>query len=232
MHNRLELLKKRCRRYYLKRYLKMASLPFTVLSAGVLYYAFTLISTDHTITLPSLIQEEPLTEKKVLTPIKSVLPKPYELKVSQEKLERAVHHLSKTGEVPSKPSVLKSIEKKRVVLSVKETTAPLPKRQNLLKSSTVTDLERWIQKYNKRESYTAAVNIASMYYKKSNYVESLKWAKKANQLDKEQERAWLLYAKSLYAQGQNEKAIKVLNFYLEYKESVGVRSLLVEWSGR
>jgi len=55
------------------------------------------------------------------------------------------------------------------------------------------------------------------------------WAKKANQINREGEEAWLLYAKSYYAQGQKSEAMGVLELYMNYKDSKNATQLYNTW---
>ena len=91
-------------------------------------------------------------------------------------------------------------------------------------------LDSWIEKYNQKKSYAVAIYIAKQYYAENNFKHSGIWAKRANQLDRNKEEAWLFYAKSVYALGNLDKAKRILNIYLQYKESTKAELLLSEWS--
>ncbi len=93
-------------------------------------------------------------------------------------------------------------------------------------SSTLKELETLFQK---RQSYSIAMQIAREYYQKGEYEASLKWAKKANKLDRKKEDAWVMYAKSLYKLGKKSEAKKILMFYLKFENSTGVKELLRQW---
>ena len=66
-------------------------------------------------------------------------------------------------------------------------------------------------------------------YAKNRFSDAAVWAKKANQLNREAEEAWLLSAKAYYAQGRKKEAIGVLELYLNYKESRAATELLRTW---
>ncbi len=83
--------------------------------------------------------------------------------------------------------------------------------------------------FAQRHSYDLAIQIARSYYNSGQYKKALRWAKKANALDREQEDAWILYAKSLKKMGEDAKARQILRVYLDYKESSKARKLLKEW---
>lgn len=83
--------------------------------------------------------------------------------------------------------------------------------------------------YEKNPKYETALNIARNLYNKNNFSEAAVWAKKANQINREGEEAWLLYAKSYYAQGQKSEAIGVLELYMNYKDSKAATQLYNTW---
>ncbi len=86
-----------------------------------------------------------------------------------------------------------------------------------------------LETYQRRPGYDTALSIARDFYAKSNFSEAAVWAKKANQLNREGEEAWLLYAKSYYAQGRKNEAVGVLELYLNYKDSRAATELLRTW---
>lgn len=96
----------------------------------------------------------------------------------------------------------------------------------LAKEPSASQLEKL---FAERHSYDLAIQIAKSYYNDGKYKKALAWAKKANALDREQEEAWILYAKSLKKMGEDEKARQILRVYLDYKESKNARKLLKEW---
>lgn len=83
--------------------------------------------------------------------------------------------------------------------------------------------------YQRAPKFETALNIARDFYTKENYIEAAIWAKKANQMNREAEEAWLLYAKSYYAQGKKAEAIGVLELFLNYKDSKAAAELLRSW---
>lgn len=92
--------------------------------------------------------------------------------------------------------------------------------------NTTADL---IQAFNTAPNYDTALRLANDYYTQSDFDNAALWAKKANQLNREAEEAWLLYAKSYYAQGKKSEAISVLELYLNYKDSRAASKLLRSW---
>jgi hypothetical protein len=83
--------------------------------------------------------------------------------------------------------------------------------------------------FDKNPKYETALAVARDYYGKNNFSEAAFWAKKANQLNREEEEAWLLYAKSYWAQGRKKEAVGVLELYMNYKDSKAASELYRTW---
>ena len=83
--------------------------------------------------------------------------------------------------------------------------------------------------YKNNPKYETALAVARDFYTDQNFAEAAVWAKKANQLNREAEEAWLLYAKSYYAQGRKNEAIGILELYLNYKDSKAATELIRTW---
>lgn len=83
--------------------------------------------------------------------------------------------------------------------------------------------------YDKNPKYETALAAARDFFAKKEFADAALWAKKANQMNREGEEAWLLYAKSYYAQGLRKEAIGVLELYLNYKDSKAASELLRTW---
>lgn len=98
-----------------------------------------------------------------------------------------------------------------------------------VQTSTQTTTADFISAYRTNPKYETALIIARDFYAQENYVDAAIWAKKANQLNREAEEAWLLYAKSYYAQGRKNEAINILELYLNYKDSKPASELVRTW---
>lgn len=175
----------------------------------------------------------------------------YVLAVSSENVEKAVARISQKYTADQKQKQSKTeypataAEKPKTAVSLQ--VAPEPKaggpkvllssRANLTPKENYfqeyedeSGIDGWIKKYEKDNSYSLAIYITKYYYDIGVYDKSLSWAKRANQLDRNQEDAWLFYAKSVYAMGNSAKAKRILEVYLQYRKSPTVSMLLSEWS--
>lgn len=91
-------------------------------------------------------------------------------------------------------------------------------------------ISKMIRFYEKENRYSLAIEIAQKYYDIQDYKNSLLWSKKANLLNKNDYKAWLLYAKSEYNQNNRSKAIKILKLYLRDSSSQEVQGQLLTWT--
>jgi len=120
------------------------------------------------------------------------------------------------------------------------TMPPLPVQSAVAKTVSVNRVlsvqppiknttQDFINLYNTNPKYETALAVARSFYTKENFVNAASWAKKANQINREGEEAWLLYAKSTYAQGHTADAIAILELYLNYKDSKAATELIKTW---
>lgn len=209
MSNRLEELSAKCKKYYFKNLLKkflllvlLLSLPF---SAYYIYF----------FTNPELTQTA-----LILTPNPILEAKEYKPAVVQKSPLVLQPRIIKT------PTINVPAQKKTIVKQEVETT----KENYFADSKEEQPIEDWIEKYNQKKSYYPAIYIGKHYFKEKNYKQAGIWAKRANQLDRDKEEAWLYYAKSVYALDNIEKARRILTIYLQYKESPKAEILLSEWT--
>ncbi|WP_456403086.1 hypothetical protein [Hydrogenimonas sp.] len=124
-------------------------------------------------------------------------------------------------EVPKKPIPLPAVQSGEIEESGKG---------SLLEVKDVTNLDALLEQYGNAPRYAVALKIAESYYRDGDFENASLWARKANLLDRDDERAWIVYAKSEYALGHEKRAIRILRLFLDYKDSAKARSLLMTWS--
>ena len=93
-------------------------------------------------------------------------------------------------------------------------------------SSSSNYMEIMKQKFHKNKNPREAMLLANAYYKAGNYIQSEKWALKANSLDKDLEESWLLFAKSKEQQGSRQEALKILGTYYKKSKSLKAKILI------
>jgi len=76
-------------------------------------------------------------------------------------------------------------------------------------------LKNLIDNYQLSPDYSTAIKISTIYLEKKKYNQSIKWAKKANEINPEDSKSWLLYAKSLVKLGKRNRAKLLLENYLK-----------------
>jgi tetratricopeptide (TPR) repeat protein len=216
-----DALEKRCKRYHRKKILKLVSGVIAGIGVlGILVYTY---------LSQSLHVSNNVTEKKEVVHVVSKTTKPP--KVAQETQQRTIKNLqqNKDNVQPTKQlhkKVVTHKEKPKKIIQKKPVKKVEPKS---LVSQNEVNIEQLEKVYERRKSYTIAIKIAKKYFDKKDYKNSLKWAKKANNLNKEKSDSWILYAKSKYELGHKSAAKEILHFYLNYKNSKEVKMLLKQW---
>lgn len=65
-------------------------------------------------------------------------------------------------------------------------------------------------------SYEKAVLMSKMYYENKAYKKAIFWALKANELDKNSQESWFLFARAKEALGESEQAQRVMELWKEH----------------
>lgn len=227
MSNRLEELHYQYKRYYLKKALKAFGLIVIIGVLGTGGYLYTQTPEERSAVEPSAVQTVPQNKIQVQAPVAAA--PSYVISVSPAALEESAKRIEQKTVVAGKAPASTPPKHKQVYAKI----APVEEKtfeNYFTKPDEEKSLDAWIEKYNQKKSYTLAIAIAKQYYFDNEYKEAGAWSKRANQLDRDKEEAWLYYAKSMHALGDTTKAKKILNIYLQYKESTKAELLLVEWS--
>lgn len=142
--------------------------------------------------------------------------------------------IKETKEILPKVEVQK---KKRVIKDLPytlfiDTKSPTYKKIQASETSMnkLDSIDGMIAYYEKNKKYSLAIEIAQYYYDNNLYSKSLLWAKKANLLDRDDEKAWIIYAQSEYAQNNHKRAIKILKLYLTNAISNEAKEQLIIWT--
>ena len=214
MINDFDGLMQRCKIRALKRALGIA---LRILSSIVLV----------TLGVLGYYQWEAFTQPAVMTP-KSHVNTPLAVEVNTSKHATII---PKITTVPSTPApVATSITSAPPITAVPNTPTPPAQSNRLLEvSSASSNPMTPEQLYQRSPKFDTALAIARDFYTKEDYAQAALWAKKANQMNREAEEAWLLYAKSYYAQGKKNEAIGVLELFLNYKDSKAAADLIKSW---
>jgi len=82
------------------------------------------------------------------------------------------------------------------------------------------------EKFQETHDLTFALMLCKNYYSKKKYRESLKWSIIANDINSQNEKSWMWFAKSKYRLNKRKDAIKALKAFLKSNESKSIRMLL------
>ena len=223
---RFEDLEKRARKVRFKKYVKF-SLILAILIAVFSYFLMS-ITPKETPKLPLDVKKIERPKKtQNFTPIKQT--KKVEKKVIAIKKETNYDtiKLKLNVVVPSKQQVMPQVKetKKTPQRSIEKYEPPKKVKINL-QVKEVKSEGALLKKFQNDGSFESAQGLASFYFKKKRFEKSIFWSKKASKLDAKEALPWLVYAKSKYALGKKEEAIKSLELYLDYFSSDEIRQLL------
>ncbi len=103
-----------------------------------------------------------------------------------------------------------------------------PKAKGFIQIETkeVNSLQYLKERFEKTHNIVFALMLSEEYYKNKNYSESNKWALIANNMESENEKSWILFAKSKFKLGQKEDAVIALQAYLKSNKSKAAQGLL------
>ena len=90
----------------------------------------------------------------------------------------------------------------------------------------MNSIEYLKEKYEKTHSIVYALMLSEEYYLTKNYQESNKWAIISNNLDAENEKSWILFAKTKVKLGRKDDAITALRAYVKNNKSQAAQALL------
>ncbi len=246
MHDSFESLLKRCKSYRRKKMLKKLSiiLSFLILLSALVFWLYefsALLSPTQSVQIVKI--KEPIAkqrEPKIRVPIEliqeEVKKKPIRKDVSYDLDVDEGYLFEHVKREPSKAEkkVLKTPQK-RVIIPTKKKTIQTPKQKHSDKNFSISTkkligVENLYTQYKKNPHYDLALKISQAYYDDKKFSKSSLWAKKANMLDKESDAAWIMYAKSEYARGNQDQAKEILQLYLGNKNSKDAEMLLMTWN--
>jgi tetratricopeptide (TPR) repeat protein len=227
----------RCERAKQRRIMRLSfkivgSILFVV--AGISGYQMWLASQ----TTPAATETATVVPKETI-PLSSIPAVNNQLKQTQNTVATPIAAITpaETKKVPIAapiPSASAITTKSESTISIAPTAVPAPTAAPTVKSDRLFEVNTQkadtpLEAYQNNPKYETALAVARDYYAKQNFTDAATWAKKANQMNREAEEAWLLYAKSYYAQGRKSEAIGVLELYLNYKDSKAASELMRTW---
>ena len=104
------------------------------------------------------------------------------------------------------------------------------KKISIKRHNTTDDIRHIIKRFKKNNNPALSLFIAKKYYELGEYHKAYNYALITNEIDREIDASWLVFAKSLVKLNQKEMAIKTLNKYIENSHSSSAKILLDEIS--
>ncbi len=157
-----------------------------------------------------------LYQPQIITRAKTLSMKQDNLLLPQKDFEKRLTYKKSPYKKPNRKS------KKRVKEREKTTEQPL------FISNKKADIKELEKSYRSYPTYSKAIYLAKIYYDKKEYKKSLAWSLKANEMNKEDERSWIIFAKNLIKLNQKEKAARVLKTYIINHNSEKAKKLLTQ----
>lgn len=216
MINDFDILQKKCKARAFKRILRIVLRilgSIVLLGLGAFgYYQWKISTQQPVITKPSVKVIAPVQKEENTSIPSAVIPKVVKVAITPTPAPKAIlpTPITITAPIASKPS-------------------PAPTNRLLEVSNASSASMSPEQTYQRSPKFETALSIARDFYTKEDYAQAAIWAKKANQMNREAEEAWLLYARSYYAQGKKNEAIGVLELFLNYKDSKAANDLIKAW---
>ena len=189
------------------------------------------------------IPEEQVVPKQVI-PKEQVIPKNEVKKVvlspSVSFIETIVIETNVTNKDITKPTLeeIMPIEVQPVIKKIVKFTAEVPKEEiitrlteenqkiQITKQHTSNDIAIVIRRFKTNNNPALSLFIAKKYYEIDNFEQSYNYALITNQLNKDIEDSWIIFAKSLIKLKKKQKAIEVLKQYIQYSNSNKAEILL------
>jgi len=176
--------------------------------------------------LPDTLNKTSASEKRAYTPPPEDFDTPPVKKKAENELDLPV--LKRNGS-SEEPTFYRNKEE-QIDTTLLPPPPPLeeskPKGVIKIESQEINSISYLKEKFDTTHNIVFALMLAEEYYLSKNYVESNKWALIANNLDAENEKSWIWFAKSKVKLGQKEDAILALKTYLKNTKSQAAQSLL------
>lgn len=257
MHNNFELLESKCKRYHLKKILKIA-LPVTLLFVVSIIGLFSFFTDEKELVIvkkeeiktPTIVkiiddadifeevkEKEKEKEPDIFQQVEEEVIKredvPYDLhlysyNLLNKKRDKVIHRVSSKRKIIAKEQRIHKVTKVKKI-SKKEIEPKVRNNSFSIVLKNLNSTDKMIEVYKKEKTYSIALKIAKLFYKQKKYKEAVIWSKKANNIDSRAEEAWLVYAKGEYALGHEKRAKGILKVYVNNSNSEEAKSLLISW---
>ncbi len=100
------------------------------------------------------------------------------------------------------------------------------KKKVYISSQKVGGLSFIKKKFYATNNISFALMLSEKFLSKKEYKKALKWALISNEIDENNEKSWILFAKAKMKLGKPQDALNALNIYLKNNSSVKVKKIL------
>lgn len=190
MQERIDELEQRYKIFLLKKYLKY--LFFVILISTIAFCSFLAIqkyNKQQNIYFEALKYKKNLEQKLAMAQISAQISRQKD-KLAKEKLYEELKEL-------------KTSEEKTQLSKIEIDSKPL----------NFVDLKK---SFYQNPSYEKALGLAKKYFDIKAYKKTIFWALKANELDRQSQDSWLIFAKAKRALGEEKEAKNALDTYTNY----------------
>lgn len=187
---------------------------------------------EQNVTDETLLLQLPLIGKKSLEQKDSYLPEPTQsqVKVSTQEEELENRVLIRKTSKNEEESFYRNKEDKIDTSLLPPPLLEEQKSKGVIKIETqeVNSIKYLKERFEKSHNIIFALMLAEEYYISKNYQDSNKWSIIANTIDADNEKSWILFAKSKLKLGQKQDAISALEAYLKNNKSKVAQNLLTQ----
>jgi len=231
-------LEKRWLHYKLKSYLPAFLIALLlIISSSVVYTFFPLFSSkknDHIITniaTPLKKNISPKTEIKKRVPTTTSLFTKKELNTTtlSPSMDFMQELKIETNQPTSKPLQTKQVikeEKIGTIAKVTKTARASIGNITIIKQDTKRDIQNILKRFQEEKNPALSLFLARKYYELGDYKAASKYALITNQLDKKIDESWIIFSKALVKMHHKEKAINILQRYIQSSQSTNAVILL------
>ena len=214
--------------YYRKLFLKYF-LTFIVLG-GVVGGGYYLYKNPQYLKLLEIKEDKKVVnDKKVANKVEISKSNSNKVEVNKTKEVEAIEFVVPKEALNKKlpnPTTKKIVKPAQRVVTQSEKPPAISETRIREKRVSILSLER---RFKESKSYDLAIILAKRYLRMNNLKKAQYWALRANELDPQKPDSWIVFAKILAKQGKKDKAIQVLNTYIDsYGENEAVNDMLNE----
>jgi predicted Zn-dependent protease len=115
-----------------------------------------------------------------------------------------------------------------VVAPIEDIKPPESKKISIKIQNTQSDIKDIIRRFKKNNNPALSLFVAKKYYELGDYHKAYNYALMTNEINRDIEASWIIFAKSLVKLGKKDMAVKTLEKYINQSQSNSAKILLDE----